>query len=282
MPFVVERISVSAAGSPAISRGELPKSKPGIDSSRRSPASFAGPFGLRERARLLDLRAAEHAAIPGRERLRHRRGRTQHVDDDADRRRRLLPRSEGDVHEHAARLVAMSTAATGLPTCYRHPDRETGLSCSECGRPICTECMTPAPVGLRCPDHAGTRRRVSAAARRPPHERRACVRRPRHEGARSRSTSVDLPDHGRAGHTASTAPGGALFDKCCSSGRASRTATGGDSSRRCSCTLAPPHRLQHARALGDRRAGRAVPRPRALHRPLLRLRPRRLRGRARL
>jgi membrane associated rhomboid family serine protease len=38
--------------------------------------------------------------------------------------------------------------------CYRHPDRETGLSCSECGRPICTECMTVAPVGLRCPDHA--------------------------------------------------------------------------------------------------------------------------------
>ena len=40
-------------------------------------------------------------------------------------------------------------------TCYRHPDRETGLSCSECGRPICYECMTPAPVGLRCPDHSG-------------------------------------------------------------------------------------------------------------------------------
>jgi membrane associated rhomboid family serine protease len=42
-----------------------------------------------------------------------------------------------------------------MPTCYRHPDRETGLSCSECGRPICTECMTPAAVGIRCPDHAG-------------------------------------------------------------------------------------------------------------------------------
>jgi membrane associated rhomboid family serine protease len=54
----------------------------------------------------------------------------------------------------------MSTAATGLPTCYRHPDRETGLSCSECGRPICTECMTPAAVGLRCPDHAGSRKGV--------------------------------------------------------------------------------------------------------------------------
>jgi membrane associated rhomboid family serine protease len=46
--------------------------------------------------------------------------------------------------------------------CYRHPDRETGLSCSECGRPICAECMTVAPVGIRCPDHSGA---VRGAAR---------------------------------------------------------------------------------------------------------------------
>src|SRR3954467_6489503 len=39
--------------------------------------------------------------------------------------------------------------------CYRHPDRETYTSCSECGRPICTECMTAAPVGQRCPEHSG-------------------------------------------------------------------------------------------------------------------------------
>jgi membrane associated rhomboid family serine protease len=39
--------------------------------------------------------------------------------------------------------------------CYRHPDRETGVSCSECGRPICTDCMTFGPVGIRCPEHAG-------------------------------------------------------------------------------------------------------------------------------
>lgn len=43
----------------------------------------------------------------------------------------------------------------GVKYCYRHPDRETGLSCSDCGRPICTECMTMAPVGLRCPEHSG-------------------------------------------------------------------------------------------------------------------------------
>src|SRR2546428_4786622 len=40
-------------------------------------------------------------------------------------------------------------------TCYRHPDRVTGLSCTECGRPICTECMTMPPVGIRCPEHSG-------------------------------------------------------------------------------------------------------------------------------
>jgi membrane associated rhomboid family serine protease len=45
-------------------------------------------------------------------------------------------------------------------TCYRHPNRVTGLSCSECGRPICTECMTMAPVGIRCPEHAGGQRVV--------------------------------------------------------------------------------------------------------------------------
>ncbi len=36
--------------------------------------------------------------------------------------------------------------------CYRHPGRETGVRCSNCGRPICHECMVPAAVGFRCPD----------------------------------------------------------------------------------------------------------------------------------
>ena len=60
-------------------------------------------------------------------------------------------------------------SSAGLPTCYRHPDRETGLSCSECGRPICADCMTPAPVGLRCPEHSGKPQgvqRVTTGARR--------------------------------------------------------------------------------------------------------------------
>ena len=53
--------------------------------------------------------------------------------------------------------------------CYRHPDRETGLSCSECDRPVCTDCATFAPVGIRCPDHSGAPQgieRVTVGARR--------------------------------------------------------------------------------------------------------------------
>jgi len=46
-------------------------------------------------------------------------------------------------------------------TCYRHPNRETGVSCSNCGRPICPECMTPTPVGMRCPECARQKTRVT-------------------------------------------------------------------------------------------------------------------------
>ncbi|NUS15765.1 MAG: rhomboid family intramembrane serine protease [Streptomyces sp.] len=36
--------------------------------------------------------------------------------------------------------------------CYRHPDRETGIRCTRCDRPICPECMISASVGFQCPD----------------------------------------------------------------------------------------------------------------------------------
>jgi membrane associated rhomboid family serine protease len=39
-----------------------------------------------------------------------------------------------------------------MAVCYRHPGRETGVSCSNCGKPICPDCMTPTPVGMRCPE----------------------------------------------------------------------------------------------------------------------------------
>ena len=49
--------------------------------------------------------------------------------------------------------------------CYRHPERETYVSCSECGRGICPDCMTFGPVGIRCPDHASTAGTAPAARR---------------------------------------------------------------------------------------------------------------------
>jgi membrane associated rhomboid family serine protease len=45
-------------------------------------------------------------------------------------------------------------------TCYRHPTRDTNVSCSRCGRPICPECMHDSPVGMRCPECAGERTRA--------------------------------------------------------------------------------------------------------------------------
>ncbi|MGW3665446.1 rhomboid family intramembrane serine protease [Streptomyces sp. NPDC005141] len=42
--------------------------------------------------------------------------------------------------------------ARNLPGCYRHPDRETGVRCTRCDRPICPECMVSASVGFQCPD----------------------------------------------------------------------------------------------------------------------------------
>jgi membrane associated rhomboid family serine protease len=50
-----------------------------------------------------------------------------------------------------------------MATCYRHPARETSVACSNCGRPICTDCMTSTPVGMRCPECARQRTRVHRA-----------------------------------------------------------------------------------------------------------------------
>ncbi|MFI0738016.1 rhomboid family intramembrane serine protease [Streptomyces sp. NPDC021100] len=39
--------------------------------------------------------------------------------------------------------------------CYRHPDRETGIRCTRCERPICPDCMVNASVGFHCPECSG-------------------------------------------------------------------------------------------------------------------------------
>ncbi len=51
-------------------------------------------------------------------------------------------------------MTVRSAPGTGsgaeVPTCFRHTDRETYLSCVRCGRPACPECLRSAPVGQQC------------------------------------------------------------------------------------------------------------------------------------
>jgi len=47
---------------------------------------------------------------------------------------------------------ASSAGQETPPTCYRHPDRETWVSCVRCGRHACPDCLRQAAVGQQCVD----------------------------------------------------------------------------------------------------------------------------------
>src|SRR5262245_34797728 len=42
--------------------------------------------------------------------------------------------------------------APTIEVCYRHPNVPTRVHCTRCERPICPDCMIPAPVGYQCPE----------------------------------------------------------------------------------------------------------------------------------
>jgi membrane associated rhomboid family serine protease len=61
---------------------------------------------------------------------------------------------------------------TAVPTCYRHPGRETYVSCVRCGRPACPDCLRSAAVGQQCVEcirgaNQGTRRASGVFGGRP-------------------------------------------------------------------------------------------------------------------
>ncbi len=61
-------------------------------------------------------------------------------------------------------MEAPQVSSSAVPVCYRHTDRETGVACSNCGRPICPDCMTTTSVGMRCPECARQTTKVRTAA----------------------------------------------------------------------------------------------------------------------
>lgn len=50
------------------------------------------------------------------------------------------------------RFEAAGAEAELVYTCYRHRERETGVFCVRCDRPICHQCMVDAAVGFQCPE----------------------------------------------------------------------------------------------------------------------------------
>src|SRR4051812_5743515 len=72
------------------------------------------------------------------------------------------PAPSGSTNGRCDFLKNALLASLAMATCYRHPNRETGVSCSNCGNPICPDCMTPTPVGMRCPNCAKQRTRTQS------------------------------------------------------------------------------------------------------------------------
>lgn len=65
-----------------------------------------------------------------------------------------------------------TTPSTEIPTCYRHPGRETYVSCVRCGRHACPDCLRSAAVGQQCVEcvhegNRGTRRATTVFGGRP-------------------------------------------------------------------------------------------------------------------
>jgi membrane associated rhomboid family serine protease len=54
-----------------------------------------------------------------------------------------------------------------VPTCYRHPGRESYIRCQRCDRTICPDCMRDAAVGFQCPSCVAEGAKATRQARTP-------------------------------------------------------------------------------------------------------------------
>lgn len=59
----------------------------------------------------------------------------------------------------------MTTTAHEALYCANHPERQTGLRCRNCGKPICPECVVPTPTGYSCATCVQARQRRFVTAK---------------------------------------------------------------------------------------------------------------------
>ena len=76
----------------------------------------------------------------------------------APSRRREERHASGDASPLLSAPEPDAPAEAQALFCYRHPDRETGLRCVQCERPICGACAQITNVGQLCPECRRARR----------------------------------------------------------------------------------------------------------------------------
>jgi hypothetical protein len=54
--------------------------------------------------------------------------------------------------------LTLESSSGGTLHCANHPNTETNLRCSRCGKPICVRCVVQTPVGGRCRECANVRK----------------------------------------------------------------------------------------------------------------------------
>ncbi len=120
---------------------------PNADAAWSGLASMLNDAAKQEEAyeKALTLNPDNEAAQRGLAILRGEELKPEWIEEEAEEEEETAVFEE---HEHDV----VTSDDDLLLACYRHPNRETGLRCYNCQKPICMDCTRKTPVGYLCPD----------------------------------------------------------------------------------------------------------------------------------